>query len=165
MERLRGMYLEPADSTITTEMFDAVLATKPHSIRDINDRLRALQSFLELPDAISLAVANKRISNILRKVAIDTSGAVDSQLLRDSAERQLFEHVISMERAVNPLFAKRDYTAAFRLLASLRHDVDEFFDMVMVMAEDPEVRSNRLALLVRLRALFLQLADLSHLPG
>jgi glycyl-tRNA synthetase beta chain len=165
MERLRGMYLEPADSTITTEMFDAVLATKPHSIRDINDRLRALQSFLELPDAISLAVANKRISNILRKVAIDTSGAVDSQLLRESAERQLFEHVISMERAVNPLFAKRDYTAAFRLLASLRHDVDEFFDMVMVMAEDPEVRSNRLALLVRLRALFLQLADLSHLPG
>jgi glycyl-tRNA synthetase beta chain len=166
MERLRGIYLERADNTITTEMFDAVLAANPRSVTDIDVRLRALQTFLALPDAVSLAVANKRIANILRKVeTIDSFGAVDSQRLSEPAERQLFEHVMSMERAVNPLFARREFGAALTHLASLRQDVDQFFDKVMVMAEDPEVRANRLALLVRLRALFLQVADLSRLPG
>lgn len=165
MERLRGIYLERADNSLTTEMFDAVLAANPRSITDIDERLRALQSFLTLPDAAGLAIANKRIANILRKTATDGAGAVDIQRLLEPAERELFEHVVSMERAVNPLFARREYTAAFGHLASLRPDVDQFFDKVMVMAEDPDVRANRLALLVRLRALFFQIADLSYLPG
>jgi len=166
MERLRASYLE-ADSgrSITTEMFDAVLGSNPHSPMDMDVRLRALEDFLALPQAASLASANKRIANILRKAPDDISGAVDTVRLEDPAERQLFDHVVSMERAVNPLFSRREYTQALTLLASLREDVDRFFDAVMVMAEDPDVRANRLGLLVRLRGLFLQVADLSRLPG
>lgn len=165
MERLRGIYLERRENAVTTEMFDAVVATNPHSVLDIDARLRALQTFLALPDAVSLAVANKRIANLLKKVEVEHSGAVVSQRLSEPAERQLFEHVISMERAVNPLFARREYGAAMSLLASLREDVDQFFDKVMVMADDADVRLNRLSLLLRLRALFLHVADLSRLPG
>jgi glycyl-tRNA synthetase beta chain len=166
MERMRGSYLEEAAGrAITTEMFDAVLASKPHSPLDIDIRLQALESFLTLPEATSLAAANKRIANILRKATGDLSGAVETARLQDGPERQLFEHVVSMERAVNPLFSRREYKSALSQLATLKEDVDRFFDSVMVMADDPEVRANRLGLLVRLRGLFLQVADLSRLPG
>jgi glycyl-tRNA synthetase beta chain len=166
MERLRSMYLEAqGERAVTTEMFDAVLASKPHSPLDIDIRLRALQTFLALPEADSLASANKRIANILRKAASDELGAVDVERLQEPAERQLFEHVLSMERAVNPLFARREYAGALTQLAMLRENIDRFFETVMVMAEDAEVRANRLGLLVRLRRLFLQVADLSQLPG
>lgn len=166
MERLRSSYLEgDAGRSVTTEMFDAVLASRPHSPLDIDLRLRALEAFLKLPEAESLSAANKRIANILRKAPADMSGAVDTQRLLDPAERQLFEHVISIERAVNPLLARREYPTALGHLASLREDIDRFFDSVMVMAEDIDVRTNRLALLTRLRAVFVQIADLSRLPG
>jgi glycyl-tRNA synthetase beta chain len=166
MERLRSYYLDGAtDAGITTEMFDAVLAGKPQSPLDVEVRLKALRGFLSLPEATSLAAANKRIANILRKAPPDVSGAVDTGRLQEPAERRLFEQVVSMERAVNPLFARREYTPALTQLAALRDDVDTFFDSVMVMAEDPEVRANRLGLLTRLRGLFLQVADLSRLPG
>jgi len=166
MERMRASYLEEAAGrTITTEMFDAVLASKPHSPIDIDIRLQALEKFLTLPEASSLAAANKRIANILRKVSGDLSGAVETAKLQEPAERQLFDHVVSMERAVNPLFSRREYASALTQLATLREDVDRFFDAVMVMADDPDVRANRLGLLVRLRGLFLQVADLSRLPG
>lgn len=166
MERMRGSYLEEAAGrAITTEMFDAVLASKPHSPLDIDIRLQALESFLTLPEATSLAAANKRIANILRKATGDLSGAVETARLQDGPERQLFEHVVSMERAVNPLFSRREYKSALSQLATLKEDVDRFFDSVMVMADDPDVRANRLGLLVRLRGLFLQVADLSRLPG
>lgn len=166
MERLRSSYLEAeAGRSVTTEMFDAVLASRPHSPLDIDLRLRALEAFLKLPEAESLSAANKRIANILRKAPADMSGAVETQRLVDPAERQLFEHVISIERAVNPLLARREYTTALGHLASLREDIDRFFESVMVMAEDVDVRTNRLALLTRLRAVFVQIADLSRLPG
>lgn len=166
MERMRSSYLEAdAAKRVTTEMFDAVLASRSHSPLDIDMRLRALQSFLALPDAESLAAANKRIANILRKVDADVSGAVETARLVEPAEQQLFQHVISMERSVNSLLARRDYSAALAQLATLRPDVDSFFDSVMVMAEDADVRANRLGLLVRLRGMFLQIADLSRLPG
>ncbi|HEY5755073.1 MAG TPA: glycine--tRNA ligase subunit beta [Steroidobacter sp.] len=166
MERLRSSYLEEGGGrAVTTEMFDAVLATKAYSPIDIDVRLLALESFLALPEAASLAAANKRIANILRKATGDLSGAVETSQLREPAERQLFDHVVSMERAVNPLFSRREYTTALSQLATLKDDVDRFFDSVMVMADDPDVRANRLGLLVRLRGLFLQVADLSRLPG
>ena len=165
-ERLRSSYLEgAAELAVTTEMFDAVLASRTQSVLDVDLRLRALERFLKMPEAVSLAAANKRIVNILRKAPADLTGAVDTSRLQDGAERQLFEHVLSMERAVNPLFARREYAQALTQLASLRDDVDRFFDSVMVMAEDAEVRANRLGLLLRLRGLFLQFADLSRLPG
>jgi glycyl-tRNA synthetase beta chain len=161
MERLRSSYLEDAGGrAITTEMFDAVLASKPQSTLDLDIRLQALEGFLALPEA-----AIKRIANILRKATGDLSGIVEIGQFREPAERQLFDHVVSMERAVNPLFSRREYTGALTQLATLKDDVDRFFDSVMVMAEDPDVRANRLGLLVRLRGLFLQVADLSRLPG
>jgi glycyl-tRNA synthetase beta chain len=166
VERLRSSYLEGDRArAVTTEMFDAVVASRTQSVLDMDLRLRALERFLKMPEAESLAAANKRIVNILRKAPGDLTGAVDTSRLQDGAERQLFEHVISMERAVNPLFARREYAQALTQLASLREDVDRFFESVMVMAEDADVRANRLGLLLRLRGLFLQFADLSRLPG
>lgn len=166
MERMRGAYLD-SDSgrNVSTEMFDAVTANPVASPLDIDQRLRALESFLLLPESASLAAANKRIANILRKAPTDLSSAVEKDRLQEPAEQQLFEHVLSMERAVNPLFRRREYAPALAQLATLREDVDRFFDAVMVMADDLDLRSNRLALLMRLRALFLQVADLSRLPG
>jgi glycyl-tRNA synthetase beta chain len=167
IERLRSSYLEgeAGRTVVTTEMFDAVLASRTQSVLDMDVRLRALERFLKMSEAESLAAANKRIVNILRKAPGDLTGAVDTSRLQEGPERQLFEHVLSMERAVNPLFARRDYAQALTQLASLRDDVDRFFDSVMVMAEDADVRANRLGLLLRLRGLFLQFADLSRLPG
>jgi glycyl-tRNA synthetase beta chain len=166
IERLRAYYLEGgADLTVTAEMFDAVLATRPASPLDFDARLRALADFLELPDADSLAAANKRIVNILRKSGETLPGRVDESLLLDPAEQILAEQVEAMARIAEPLFAAREYTQALRTLAALRPAVDEFFESVMVMADDAAVRANRLALLERMRALFMHAADLSRLPG
>lgn len=166
MERLRGMYLEVhSELQVTTEMVDAVLASQAHSPLDIDARLRALHSFLGLAEAVSLAAANKRIANILRKSSADTAGSVQAASLTEPAEQQLFRHVVAMESSVAELLAKREYTKALAQLAGLRADVDRFFDSVMVMADDEKLRVNRLSLLVRLRGLFLQIADLSRLPG
>lgn len=164
LERLRGSYLE-AGNGITTEMFDAVVAANPRSIRDIDQRLTALISFLKLPAATSLAAANKRIANLLRKATAELSEAVDAKRLIEPAEQSLFQHVIAVERAVNPMITRREYAAALAELAELRVDVDAFFDAVMVMADDLSLRTNRLGLLLRLRNLFLQIVDLSRLPG
>jgi glycyl-tRNA synthetase beta chain len=170
MERLRGMYLESgleggANLDVTTEMFDAVLANRPASPLDFDKRLRALHAFLKLPDALSLAAANKRISNILRKSGQESFGAVDAELLRDPAEQVLAEQVQAMSKVTEPLFAARDYSQALTKLASLRAAVDAFFDGVMVMADDKALQTNRLALLAQLRGLFARVADLSRLPG
>lgn len=165
MERLRAYYLEGgARLTVTTEMFDAVLANRPVSPLDFDVRLRALQGFLHLNDAQSLAAANKRISNILKKTEI-TQEAVKADLLKEIAERDLYEHLQRTENETRPLFAQGNYQDALTRLAGLRPTVDKFFDDVMVMTEDTALRNNRLALLGRLRAVFLQAADLSRLPG
>jgi glycyl-tRNA synthetase beta chain len=165
-ERLRAYYLEgDAGFEITTEMFDAVLATRPASPLDFDSRLRALAEFLRLPDAQSLAAANKRIANILRKATEPVRDVVADDLLRDPAEQILAEQVAAIGRKVEPMFAARQYTEALQSLAVLRRAVDEFFDSVMVMADDPALRANRLALLRRLQSLFMHAADLSRLPG
>ena len=150
---------------ITTEMFDAVLATRPASPLDFDLRLRALAEFLRLPDAQSLAAANKRIANILRKAPGPVGETIDEDLLRDPAEQILGEQLVAIARMVEPKFRARQYTEALQNLAVLRKAVDEFFDSVMVMAEDPALRANRLALLGRLQSLFMHAADLSRLPG
>jgi glycyl-tRNA synthetase beta chain len=166
MERLRAYYLEEGSSgAMTAEMFDAVLANRPGSPLDFDARIRALQQFLQLEDAPSLAAANKRIANILRKSDSAGTGVVNSDLLTEPAEKALFDQVLAMERATAPLIGRREYTPALSKLAGLRSPVDGFFDAVMVMADDRAVRDNRLALLARLRKLFLHVADLSRLPG
>jgi glycyl-tRNA synthetase beta chain len=165
-ERLRAYYLEgDAGLAITPEMFDAVLATRPASPLDFDSRLRALAEFLLLPDAQSLAAANKRIANILRKASDPVGDSIDEELLRDPEEQILAEQLTAIARKVEPRFQARQYTLALQDLAVLRGAVDAFFDSVLVMAEDPALRANRLALLKRLRSLFMHAADLSRLPG
>jgi glycyl-tRNA synthetase beta chain len=164
MERLRVWYLED-EGGVTTEMFDAILDTRPVSPLDFDDRLRALASFLQLPDAAGLTAANKRIANILRKAGEQPSPRVDPGLLTDPDERQLATAVEELRQDVERLVTARRYAEALTRLASLRPAVDAFFDHVLVMAEDVRVRGNRLALLAALQRLFLHMANLSRLPG
>jgi len=165
-ERLRAYYLDgEAGVVITTEMFDAVLATRPASPLDLDARLRALAEFLRLPEARSLAAANKRIANILRKAPGPVGDTIHESLLLDPVEQILGEQVVAIARMVEPKFRARQYTEALQDLAVLHKAVDDFFDSVMVMAEDPALRANRLALLRRLQSLFMHAADLSRLPG
>ncbi|HEU5443435.1 MAG TPA: glycine--tRNA ligase subunit beta [Steroidobacteraceae bacterium] len=155
----------PRRPAITTEMFDAVLATRPASPLDFDARLRALSGFLTLPDAASLAAANKRVANILRKAGESAPPSVDAEALQAPAERQLYEAMRERREAVSAATARKDYTGSLALLAQLRPAVDAFFDQVMVMDEDPKLRANRLALLAQMRELFAGIADLSRLPG
>jgi glycyl-tRNA synthetase beta chain len=166
MERLRAYYLDgTGGSGFTTEMFDAVLEKQPASPLDFDARLRALAGFLALPDAASLAAANKRIANILRKSGKAQFGAIDTTLLRLDAERRLHAELAGLRGPVEAQLAARHYESALRRLATLRPAVDAFFDGVMVMDEDLAVRANRLALLAGVQALFLHTADLTRLPG
>jgi glycyl-tRNA synthetase beta chain len=166
IERLRAYYVEgDAGFSVTTEMFDAVLATRPASPLDFDARLRALVEFLRLPEAQALAAANKRIANILRKATEPVGDRVDADRLLDPAEQILGEQVEAIGRQVEPRFKAREYTEALKSLAVLRDAVDAFFDSVMVMADDPALRANRLALLKRMQGLFMHVADLSRLPG
>jgi glycyl-tRNA synthetase beta chain len=172
MERLRAYYLErtgapppPGHATVTTEMFDAVLATRPASPLDFDARLKALSVFMELPESVALTAANKRIANILRKANVTTPVEVDVTRLRESAEVRLFDSMRALRDAVASATAQHEYAAALGRLAQLRPAVDAFFDQVLVMDEDAALRANRLALLAQLRSLFAGVADLSRLPG
>jgi glycyl-tRNA synthetase beta chain len=171
MERLRASYLEAEPATalpgVTTELFDAVLATRPRSPLDFDARIRAVLEFLALPEAASLTAANKRIANLLKKSAggEQSGGTLDTSLLRLEAERDLHAALRSAGDPVPGMVARGEHAAALRRLASLRPAVDAFFDHVMVMDEDPALRANRLALLTELRGLFTGIADLSRLPG
>jgi glycyl-tRNA synthetase beta chain len=164
MERLRVWYLESGGG-ITTEMFDAVLDTRPASPLDFDQRLRALAGFLRLPEADGLTAANKRIANILKKANEQPSPRVDPGLLTDATERRLATEVESLRQDVERHVTARRYDEALTRLASLRPAVDAFFDQVLVMADDARVRANRLALLAALQRLFLHIANLSRLPG
>ena len=165
MERLRAQYLEDAASGVTTEIFDAVLAAAPRSPLDADARVAALVSFLALPEAASLAAANRRIANILKKSAAGASAAIDPTLLQAPAEQALYAALGRHRTTALSVLAHRDYRAAFTVLARLRPEVDAFFDGVMVNDPDARLRDNRLALLRELRELFTRIADLSRLPG
>ncbi len=162
MERLKGYYHEAGYGI---DLFDAVLAVAPGSPADFDHRLQAVAAFRDLPESESLAAANKRIRNILRKADDAVDGAIDADLFEHAAEEGLFHKVVEMEALVSPLVEKGDYAGVLRQLAALREHVDGFFDDVMVMADDPGLRANRLALLQRLYALFLQVADVGHLQS
>jgi glycyl-tRNA synthetase beta chain len=165
VDRLRHYYLDQ-DAGITKEMFAAVRDKRPASMIDFDERLKAVAAFARLGDAASLAAANKRTANILRQGEDNYSGMLDTKLLGDAAEKALYEALQTAEQNVRPLLEKRAYTEALMELSSLRQPVDTFFDEVMVMTDDEAVRKNRLALLSELRALFLNIADVSRLtPG
>jgi glycyl-tRNA synthetase beta chain len=153
------------EDNIATETFNAVAAKQLSVPLDIHQRVLAVHHFTQLPSAASLAAANKRVSNILSKSAgtISVAASVNEVLLQDPAEKQLAAALVEKTAAFTPLFAARNYTQALASLADLREPVDAFFDTVMVMADDEVLRNNRLALLATLRALFLQVADISQL--
>lgn len=161
-ERLRRYFLG-RDASVATETFDAVLARAPVSLVDFERRLAAVQSFISLDAAASLASANKRIANILRQAGDEVAADVNEKLLQDPAEEALFSALGSVSETVRPMLEERQYTEALGALAALRAPVDHFFDDVMVMADDDALRNNRLALLGRLRKLFLNIADISRL--
>jgi len=160
MERLRAYYL---DAGYDSHMFAAVLARQPARPLDFDQRMRAVRTFRELAEAASLAAANKRIRNILRKADSDIAHSCQPALLQEPAEQALATAVNNLQATVRPLFEQRAYTDALCKLAALQAPVDAFFDEVMVMAEDTRLRDNRLALLNSLSELFLQVADISLL--
>jgi glycyl-tRNA synthetase beta chain len=161
MDRLRAYYDEVG---IRTDVFNAVVTQRPSKPLDFDARLRAVNAFLTLPEATSLAAANKRIANILRQAGGAPEGKVDAALLKEPAERALYDALESGEIAwVESLLASRSYESALKKLAALKAPVDAFFDGVMVMAEDAAVRTNRLKLLARVQSLFLHVADLGQL--
>jgi glycyl-tRNA synthetase beta chain len=161
-ELLRGYY---ADKGFGSEQFDAVGAVEVETLIDFDRRLRAVAEFSRLPDAQALAAANKRISNILRQAGGVIGGHVDAAALDAGAETDLHAAVAAAAAEVEPLVAQRRYVDILRRLALLRAPIDRFFDSVMVMADDAGKRSNRLALLGRLRSMFLHVADISLLPA
>jgi glycyl-tRNA synthetase beta chain len=159
-DRLKGYCL---DQGYTADEFDAVLAVKPSEPLDFMQRLEAVKAFRQLPDAISLASANKRIRNILRKSATEPADKIG--LLVETEEQELLKAARQSEADIQPLLTQRDYKAVLNRLAQLRNDVDTFFDHVMVMTDDLELRANRLALLNLLSGQFLTCADISRLQS
>ncbi len=162
LERFRAHYDEQG---IGAEVYLAVHARRPTRPLDFDRRVKAVETFRQLPEAQALAGANKRVSNILTKQGGDSIGeSVNNALLQDASEKTLAAKVDELADKVLPLFEQGDYASALTSLANLREPVDTFFDEVMVMADDEAVRNNRLALLNRLRNLFLRVADISLLP-
>jgi len=160
LERLRAYYQEQG---IGGDVVEAVAALKPTQPLDFDRRVKAVAAFRQLTASVSLAAANKRISNILKKVDGEIPSTVDAVLLQEDAEKALAAALQAQQEKVLPLFAAGDYEAALLSLADLREPVDQFFTDVMVMADDVALRNNRLALLNHLRGLFLRVADLSVL--
>ena len=159
IDRLRGILRERGFSANEVE---AVLAQNPDRLDDIVQRLDAVKAFAELPESASLAAANKRITNILKKTD-SAIGAVSADLLREDAERQLAASVSRVRLDVDAAFARGDFTGTLKTLAQLRDDVDGFFNDVMVMDEDLALRNNRLALLSQLHGMMNRVADISKL--
>lgn len=162
LERLRGYF---AERGIGTVLFDAVAAAKPVSLADFAERLSALQRFAERPEAAALAAANKRARNILKKVEGALPETIDASKLVEPAEHELHAALVTALADTDATLAARDYVAVLSRLSALRAPVDAFFDTVMVMAEDPVVRANRLALLKVLADRFAAVAAIEQLAG
>ena len=159
-DRLRAYLREQG---YTANQVEAVMSPSPTRVDLVRDRLAAVQSFVAMPEAEALASANKRIVNILKKSGADAAPAVDRSLFADGAEQDLFAEVQKLLPVVHRHVERGEYTEALRALASARASVDRFFDDVLVMAEDPALRANRLALLRGLAEAMNQVADISKL--
>ncbi|MEZ5456795.1 MAG: glycine--tRNA ligase subunit beta [Lysobacteraceae bacterium] len=163
IERLRSYY--EGEGVYQPDSFEAVVAVAPASLTDFDARLRAINGFKSVDAAPALAAANKRIRNILKKTEEALPESIDATLFENEAERALADATETAIAATDPLLAARDYVGVLSRLAQLRPQVDAFFDAVMVMADDPAVRGNRLALLKRLSDRFLAVADVSLLAA
>ena len=160
VDRARNLY---RDQGFSTELINAVLASSWATLPDLDSRARALAAFMGEEAASSLAAANKRIGNILRKSEDSFSREINANRLILKEEEALFTELESLESSLEPLLLVADYAASLALLAGLKEPVDAFFDAVMVMDDDLDLRANRLALLARVKSLFDRIADLSVL--
>ena len=160
MARFRAWY---QDKGIDVDVILAVLARRPTRPADFDSRINAVSHFRSLEASSALAAANKRVSNILAKVEGELPTAINSALLAETAEQALAAKLAELQPQLAPLFANADYQQALTLLSSLRESVDQFFEDVMVMADDEALKNNRLALLNNLREQFLHVADISLL--
>ncbi|AEJ03168.1 Glycyl-tRNA synthetase beta subunit [Nitrosomonas sp. Is79A3] len=161
-ERLAGSLREQGYSA---QEVDAVLSLNPQNLSDIPKRLAAVRAFAALPEAVSLAAANKRVGNILKKSEGGISDAVNTDLLQEPAEQALYQTLTSLSSKTKEAFDSGDYTASLQILAALKSPVDTFFDHVMVNVEDESLRNNRLALLAQLHQIMNRVADLSKLAS
>jgi glycyl-tRNA synthetase beta chain len=162
VDRLVGLLREQGHGA---REVDAVVALRPDRWGDIPRRLAAVREFAALPESDALAAANKRVGNILKKAEGEPPGAIDAAALREDAERALAAALAQVAPVADAAFAQGDYTASLRALAALKAPVDAFFDGVMVNAEDPALRRNRLALLAALQRAMNRVADLSRLAS
>ena len=161
-DRLAGSLREDGYSA---QEVDAVVSQRPQRLGDIPKRLAAVRSFSALPEAAALAAANKRVGNILKKVENPVEPTVDSALLKEAAEIALHDALVEVVPQADAAFVTGDYAESLTALAALRTPVDAFFDGVMVNADDPALRANRLGLLAKLHAAMNQVADLSKLSA
>jgi len=162
VERLSNLLKEQKYSSNEVE---AVLSKNPTQINIIPKQLEAVQSFAQLPEAPALAAANKRVSNILKKVESEVKAEVNTNLLHEPTEQALHKALLEVKPKADQLFEAGDYTASLQALAALKEPVDNFFDNVMVNAEDPALKANRLGLLATLHLAMNRVADLSKLAG
>jgi len=153
------------DQGYSAQEVDAVLALNPSRLGDVPRRLEAVRAFAALPEAASLAAANKRVSNILKKIEGELPTAVDAALLTEPAEQALAAALAEVQPQADTLFEQHDYAGSLKALAALKGPVDAFFDGVMVNAEDAALRANRQALLNRLHGAMNRVADLSRLAS
>jgi len=160
LERLKAYFI---DQGVPVDVFQAVQAREPNEPHDFAKRVHAVDAFRKLPEAASLAAANKRIQNILKQAADAVPAKVDDSLFAADAEWNLAAKTLGLGPRVRDLLKKRDYTAAMTSLAGLREEVDDFFDNVKVMDDDERLRKNRLALLQSISKMFLDTADISRL--
>jgi glycyl-tRNA synthetase beta chain len=159
-ERLAGTLREQG---YTAQEVDAVLSLNPQQLSDTPKRLAAVRAFAALPEAVSLAAANKRVGNILKKSEGAIGDTVDPGLLQETDEQALYQALQAIQPKTEKAFAAGDYTASLQLLATLKTPVDTFFDHVMVNVDDEKLRNNRLALLAQLHRIMNRIADLSKL--
>lgn len=161
-DRLAGSLREQGFSA---QEVDAVLSKRPARLADVTARLAAVSSFTALPEAAALAAANKRVGNILKKVEGNATAQVDRRLMVEATEIALYEALAVVRPVADAAFVRGDYTASLQALAVLKTPVDAFFESVMVNAEDPALRANRLGLLATLHAAMNRVADLSKLAA
>ena len=161
-ERFRAWY---SDEGVPANIFQSVYAVRPTAPLDFDLRIKAVKQFSMLEESAALSMANKRVSNILSKLALQPPLELDNKLLTEPAEQRLATKLSELLVEVEPLLASQNYTNALSSMANLQKEVDDFFDQVMVNTDDEQVRNNRQSLLQQLRHLFLQIADISFLQN
>jgi glycyl-tRNA synthetase beta chain len=169
LDRLRSWYITGqapsfTEGEISPEMFESVRSRAPASPLDFQERLLAVHQFMKLEAASSLAAANKRIANLLKKTEETSKSVVNEALFDIQEEKGLHTAVAALLPDHQAALEKRDYASVFGQLAELREPIDSYFDQVMVLTDDEKLRANRLAQLGQLRELFLDIADISGIP-